>query len=52
MEASVSPPSLSALQLRIVELEDGIAEALRYLQADRKTLAIDALKAALTRETW
>jgi hypothetical protein len=33
-------------------LREGIKEALKHLQAGRKTLAIDSLKATLSRETW
>lgn len=33
-------------------LREGIEQALKHLQANRKTLAIDVLKATLTRQTW
>jgi hypothetical protein len=33
-------------------LREGIEEALEHLRHDRKSLAIDTLKATLTRQTW
>lgn len=33
-------------------LREGIEQALKHLQANRKSLAIDALKATLSRQTW
>ena len=33
-------------------LREGIEIALKHLQANRKTLAIDALTATLTHQTW
>ena len=52
VETELIDPNKGAEKWRIMELEDCVREALIHLRNDRRTLAIDTLKAALSGETW